>query len=288
MIYIGIIILFLGIVLILFIQQSHQKVRNRFFELDYELKQLLNLENFIISTSGNYKLKDINSIDLTIHDIKRNQLEWNKLFNQKYVNKSSSYVDTYPKEMRDRHIEYLLQDIESLIKKASVRPKELDYITDFSAMFNNEGLYMPLDLKDFTKIETPFKNSQVLELDKNLLDLSRKSVYLKNVDGINCVTDLSVYINNKEEILRNFNNWVQVTDNLRTINDSENKSDYLFSRKLFTEDLLRALEKIIRKESNPDESLDQIYLKSSINHLSSEGFNSEKLQTIFNKCREYY
>ncbi len=288
MIYIGVFALFLGIFLILYIQWSHQKVRNRFFELDYELKQLLNQENFITTASGNYKLKDLNSINITIQSIKRNQFDWDKLFNKKFVNNSTRFVDTYPKEMRARHIEYLLQDIESLVKKLSVNGGEPDYITNFSRMFNNEGIFMPVELRDFTKIETPIKNYEVLELDKKLLDLSKKSVYLKNVDGVNSVTDLSLYLNNKEEILRNINDWVQVTNNLRTINDTENTRDYLYSRKLFSEDLLRALEKIVRKESNPDESPDQAYLKSFINRLSAEGFNSEKLETIFNKCREYY
>ena len=288
MIYIGVLTLILGILLILYIQWSHQKIRRKFLELDYELKQLLNQENFITTTSGNYKLKDLNSINITIQSIKRNQFDWNKLFNKKFVNDSTRFVDTYPKEIRDRHIDYLLQDIESLVKKLSVNSGEQDYITNFSRMFNNEGVFMPVELRDFTKIETPIKNNEVMALDLKLLDLSKKSVYLKNVDGVNCVTDLSIYLNNKEEILRNINDWVQVTNNLRTINDNENTRDYLYSRKLFSEDLLRALEKIVRKESNPDESSDQIYLKSFVNRLSAEGFNSEKLQTIFNKCREYY
>lgn len=288
MIYAGLLILLFGIFIFLFILNSQRKVRNKFLHLDEELKQLLNQENFITQESGNYKLKDLNSIKLTIQSIKINQSEWNSLFNQKYVNNSSRYSDTTPRDSRERHLDYLLQDIESLVKKLSINGEEKEYIKIFSRMFNNEGVFMPVEVRDFTKIETPIKTNEILELDKRLIDLSKKSVYLKNVDGINSVTDLTVYLDNKEEILKNINDWVQITSNLRTVNDSQNTRDYLINRKLFSEDLLRELEKIVRKESNPDESLDQIYLKSFINRLSTEGFNSERLQAILNKCREYY
>jgi len=288
MIYIGASVLFLGILLILYIQWGHQKIRNRFLQLDDELKQLLKQENFIITTSGSYELKDLNSINTTIQNIKRNQFEWSKLFNQKYVNNSSRYSDTTPRDSRERHLDYLLQDIESLVKKLDINGEEKEYIKIFSRMFNNDGVFMPLEIRDFTKIETPIKTNEILELDKRLIDLSKKSVYLKNVDGINSVTDLTVYLDNKEEILKNINDWDQITTNLRTVNDSQNTRDYLINRKLFSEELLRELERIVRKESNPDESSDQIYLKSFINRLSTEGFNSERLQTILKKCREYY
>jgi len=288
MIYIGASVLFLGILLILYIQWGHQKIRNRFLQLDDELKQLLKQENFIITTSGSYELKDLNSINTTIQNIKRNQFEWSKLFNQKYVNNSSRYSDTTPRDSRERHLDYLLQDIESLVKKLDINGEEKEYIKIFSRMFNNDGVFMPLEIRDFTKIETPIKTNEILELDKRLIDLSKKSVYLKNVDGINSVTDLTVYLENKEEILKNINDWDQITTNLRTNNDSQNTRDYLINRKLFSEELLRELERIVRKESNPDESSDQIYLKSFINRLSTEGFNSERLQTILKKCREYY
>lgn len=288
MIYIGASVLFLGILLILYIQWGHQKIRNRFLQLDDELKQLLKQENFIISNSGSYELKDLNSINTKIQNIKRNQFEWSNLFNQKYVNNSSRYSDTTPRDSRERHLDYLLQDIESLVKKLGINGEEKQYIKIFSRMFNNDGVFMPVEVRDFTKIETPIKTNEILELDKRLIDLSKKSVYLKNVDGINSVTDLTVYLDNKEEILRNINDWVQITTNLRTNNDSQNTRDYLINRKLFSEELLRELERIVRKESNPDESSDQIYLKSFINRLSAEGFNSERLQAILNKCREYY
>lgn len=288
MVYAGFIILLLGILIFLFILNSQRKVRNKFLHLDEELKQLLNQENFIIQESGNYKLKDLNSIKLAIQSIKINQSDWNSLFNQKYVNNSSRYVDTYPKESRDNYINYFLQDIESLIKNLSLSGGEKEHLTDFSKMFNNQGIFMPVDVRDFAKIDTLLKNNEVLELDKKLIDLSKKSIYLKNVDGVNSITDLTVYLDNKEEIMKNINDWVQITNDLRTINDSENTRDYLFSRKNFSEDLLRALEKVVRRESNPDETSDQIYIKSFLNQLSVGGFNSERLQTTLNKCREYY